>query len=165
MARCSRPRSGNDASIIGRFRNGAGTLTKVFVRINGETHYLWRAVDHEGEVLEVFATKRRAKTLQLQDLRLRWSHRRLFVMRVDRWLDQQSRKAPLEASGAIIASFTSYAESLFQYSYCIDSYNRITQTGHQIGNPSGESRLSGPMVCSSLVTVRRIAKCPPLFFI
>ena len=31
----------------------------MFVRINGETHYLWRAVDHEGEVLEVFATKRR----------------------------------------------------------------------------------------------------------
>ncbi len=30
-------------------------LDEVFVRINGETHYLWRAVDHEGEVLEVFA--------------------------------------------------------------------------------------------------------------
>jgi len=30
----------------------------VFERINGETHYLWRAVDHEGDVLEVFATKR-----------------------------------------------------------------------------------------------------------
>ena len=29
------------------------------MKINGETHYLWRAVDHEGEVLEVFATKRR----------------------------------------------------------------------------------------------------------
>ena len=29
-------------------------LDEVFVRINGETHYLWRAVDHEGEVLEVF---------------------------------------------------------------------------------------------------------------
>jgi putative transposase len=26
--------------------------------INGTTHYLWRAVDHEGEVLEVVATKR-----------------------------------------------------------------------------------------------------------
>ena len=26
-------------------------LDEVFVRINGETHYLWRAVDHEGEVL------------------------------------------------------------------------------------------------------------------
>jgi putative transposase len=35
----------------------------VFVRINGETHYLWRAVDHEGEVLEVFATKRRDRDL------------------------------------------------------------------------------------------------------
>ena len=34
-------------------------VDEVFVRINGETHYLWRAVDQEGEVLEVFATKRR----------------------------------------------------------------------------------------------------------
>ena len=32
-------------------------LDEVFVRINGETHYLWRAVDREGEVLEVLATK------------------------------------------------------------------------------------------------------------
>ena len=34
-------------------------LDEVFVRINGEIHYLWRAVDHEGAVLEAFATKRR----------------------------------------------------------------------------------------------------------
>lgn len=34
-------------------------MDEVFVWINGETHYLWRAIDHEGEVLEVFATKRR----------------------------------------------------------------------------------------------------------
>ena len=34
-------------------------LDEVFVRINDETHYLWRAVDHNGEVLEVVATKRR----------------------------------------------------------------------------------------------------------
>lgn len=27
-------------------------LDEVFVKINGELHYLWRAVDHEGEVLE-----------------------------------------------------------------------------------------------------------------
>jgi putative transposase len=31
----------------------------VFVRINGKAHHPWQAVDHEGEVLEVFATKRR----------------------------------------------------------------------------------------------------------
>ena len=34
-------------------------LDEVFVRINGELHYLWRAVDHEGEMLESFVTKRR----------------------------------------------------------------------------------------------------------
>ena len=32
-------------------------LDEVYVKINGEMHYLWRAVDHEGEVLESFATK------------------------------------------------------------------------------------------------------------
>ena len=41
-------------------------LDEVFVRINGETHYLWRAVDHEGEVLEVFATKRRDRKAALR---------------------------------------------------------------------------------------------------
>jgi len=34
-------------------------LEEVFVRINGETHDLWRAVDYEGEVLEAFVTKSR----------------------------------------------------------------------------------------------------------
>ena len=41
-------------------------LDEVFVRINGETYYLWRAVDHEGEVLEVFATKRRNRRAALK---------------------------------------------------------------------------------------------------
>ena len=44
-------------------------LDEVFVRINGETHYLWRAVDHEGEVLEVFATKRRDRRAALRFLK------------------------------------------------------------------------------------------------
>ena len=34
-------------------------LDEVFIRINCEMQYFWRAVDHEDEVLEVFATKRR----------------------------------------------------------------------------------------------------------
>mgnify|MGYP000020498709 CR=1 FL=1 len=41
-------------------------LDEVFVRINGETHYLWRAVDYEGEVLEVFASKRRDRKAALK---------------------------------------------------------------------------------------------------
>ena len=40
-------------------------LDEVFVKINGERHYLWRAVDHEGEVLESYVTKKREKK-QLQ---------------------------------------------------------------------------------------------------
>ncbi len=44
-------------------------LDEVFVRINGETYYLWRAVDHEGEVLEVFATKRRDRGAALKFLK------------------------------------------------------------------------------------------------
>ena len=44
-------------------------LDEVFVRINGETHFLWRAVDHEGEVLEVFVTKRRDRKAALKFLK------------------------------------------------------------------------------------------------
>ena len=44
-------------------------LDEVFVRINGETHYLWCAVDHEGEVLEVHATKRRDHRAALEFLK------------------------------------------------------------------------------------------------
>src|SRR5665648_28083 len=44
-------------------------LDEVFVRINGETHYLWRAVDHEGEVLEIFVTKRRDRGAALKFLK------------------------------------------------------------------------------------------------
>ena len=44
-------------------------LDEVFVKINGETHYLRRAVDHEGEVLESFVTKRRDRKAALKFLR------------------------------------------------------------------------------------------------
>ena len=36
-----------------------------YVKINGEMHYLWRAVDHEGEILESFVTKTRDKAAAL----------------------------------------------------------------------------------------------------
>ncbi|MBB3063777.1 IS6 family transposase [Limibacillus halophilus] len=44
-------------------------LDEVFVKINGEIYYLWRAVDHEGEVLESFVTKKRDKKAALKFLR------------------------------------------------------------------------------------------------
>ena len=44
-------------------------LDEMFVKINGETRYLWRAVDHEGEVLESFVTKTRDKKAALKFLK------------------------------------------------------------------------------------------------
>ena len=41
-------------------------LGEVYVKINGQMHYLWRAVDHEGEVLESFVTKERDKAAALK---------------------------------------------------------------------------------------------------
>jgi putative transposase len=46
----------------------AGHLDEVFVKINGELHYLWGAVDHEGEVLEAYVTKRRDRKAALRFL-------------------------------------------------------------------------------------------------
>jgi len=39
------------------FRHRRWHLDEVFVKINSVKHYFWRAVDHEGEVLEGFVTK------------------------------------------------------------------------------------------------------------
>jgi putative transposase len=36
------------------------------VKINGERHYLWRAVDDESEVLESYVTKKRDKKAALK---------------------------------------------------------------------------------------------------
>jgi len=44
-------------------------LDEMFVKVNGETLYLWRAVDHEGEVLDAVVTKTRARKAALKLLR------------------------------------------------------------------------------------------------
>ncbi len=41
-------------------------LDEVFVKVNGKRHYLWRAVDHEGEMLEAVVSKRRNKAAALK---------------------------------------------------------------------------------------------------
>ena len=44
-------------------------LDEMFVKVSGEKHYLLRAVDHEGAVLESFATKTRKKAAALNFLK------------------------------------------------------------------------------------------------
>ena len=51
------------------YSNWQWHLDEVFVKIDGETHYLWRAVDHEGEILETYVTMRRDRKAALKFLR------------------------------------------------------------------------------------------------
>jgi putative transposase len=37
-------------------------LDEVFITIDGQTHYLWRAVDQDGEILDILVQRRRNKT-------------------------------------------------------------------------------------------------------
>ncbi len=43
------------------FRHWRWHLDEMYVRLNGEMVYLWRAVDYEGEILESYITKARDK--------------------------------------------------------------------------------------------------------
>jgi putative transposase len=73
-------------------------LDEIFVKINGERHYLWRAVDHEGEVLESFVTKARDKKAALKFLRKTLkTHGRAGVFVTD---DLRSYGAALKEIGA-----------------------------------------------------------------
>jgi putative transposase len=62
LARCLPQRSARKGS-------ARWHLDEAFVNISGETHYLWRVVDHEGEVLESFVTKPRDRKAAFKFLR------------------------------------------------------------------------------------------------
>jgi putative transposase len=47
------------------FRHWRWHLDEMYVKLNGEMVYLWRAVDHEGEILESYITKKRDKSAAL----------------------------------------------------------------------------------------------------
>ena len=59
----------NRISRMRAYSNWQWHLDEVFVKINGEQHYLWRAVNHEGEVLNCFVSKRRDRNAGLKFLR------------------------------------------------------------------------------------------------
>ena len=54
------------SSALRQHRQWRWHLDEVYVKINGEMRYLWRAVDHEGEELESFVTKTRDKAAALK---------------------------------------------------------------------------------------------------
>ena len=48
------------------FRHWKWHLDEMYVRVNGQMVYLWRAVDHEGEVLESCVTRTHDKAAALR---------------------------------------------------------------------------------------------------
>jgi uncharacterized SAM-binding protein YcdF (DUF218 family) len=85
-------------------------LDEAFVRINGQTHYLWRVVDHEGEVLEVFATKSRDRKAALRFLKRVMKRYGRLLMGAE--LARRFPQARLVyASGAPAAADPDYRES------------------------------------------------------
>ena len=46
------------------FRQWRWHIDEMYVKLNGEMVYLWRAVDQEGEILESYITKTRDKELR-----------------------------------------------------------------------------------------------------
>src|SRR6202041_2231675 len=59
----------NRVARLRRFPQSRWHLDEVFVKINGKLCYLWRAVDHEGEVLETVVTAKRDKAAALKFLK------------------------------------------------------------------------------------------------
>lgn len=51
------------------FRHWRWHVDEMYVKLNGEMVYLWCAVDHEGEVLESYVTKKRDKAAALAFLK------------------------------------------------------------------------------------------------
>ncbi len=52
------------------FRHWRWHLDEMYVKLNGEMVYLWRAVDHEGEILESYVTRTRDKDAALEFMKM-----------------------------------------------------------------------------------------------
>jgi transposase-like protein len=61
--------TGSGQCSLPKFGASGGAGYEAFVKINGERHYLRRAVDHEGEILESYVTTKRDKSEALTFLR------------------------------------------------------------------------------------------------
>ena len=77
--------SGKRVDAMRAHRHWRWHLDEVYVKINGVTHYLWRAADHEGGVLESVVTKTRDCKASLKFLKkLMKRHGRPQVIVTDR---------------------------------------------------------------------------------
>ena len=134
-------------------------LDEVFVKINGKLRYLWRAVDHEGEVLETVVTAKRDKAAALKLLkrimpREIWPtaerrHRRALLLSRS---DERDRQTPtvtrLAVNGLTIGRRirTSHfddeneAMQLFRSAKTLQKFSSISRAGQQSFRPGASPR-------------------------
>ncbi len=83
-----------------RHSNWRWHLDEVFVKVSGERRYLWRAVDHEGTVLDAVVTKKRDRKAALKLLKtLMKRYGRPAVIVTDRLKSYSSALRGLRFSG------------------------------------------------------------------
>ncbi len=69
-------------------------VDEIFVKVNGKRHYLWRAVDRDGQVQEAVVTKRRNKAAALKLLKkLMKRHGKAENVVTDRFASGRSQEA------------------------------------------------------------------------
>ena len=98
--------------------SGTWHLDDVFVRISGKRTYLWRAVDNEGEVLEVLAQSRRNKRAALKLMR------------------KQLKKQGCNPDAIVTDKLCSYSAALRELGLelrQLAGFNHMNVTSHRIG--------------------------------
>ena len=87
-------------------------LDEVFLKINGRLHYLWRAVDQDGDVLDILVQSRRDKKAAKKFFRkllkgLRYVPRVIITDKLRSYSTAQCRTPPTEVSEQSGREFTS----------------------------------------------------------
>ena len=105
-------------------------LDEVYLKINGEMHYLWRAVDQDGEVLESYVTKAREKKEVGRSANNRVENSHLPFRRRERALLRFRQMKGLQKFAAIHAN----------------GHNHFTPERHLIDRQTYEARRSAALV-------------------
>ncbi len=75
-------------------------VDEFFVKVNGKRHYLWRALDHEGEVLDAVVTQCRNKAAALKFLKKLMKRRgKAENVVTDRFASYRAARRELGATG------------------------------------------------------------------
>ncbi len=78
------------------FRHWRWHLDEMYVKLDGEMVYLWRAVDHEGEILESYVTKTRDKDAALTFIKKALKrHGSPETITTDRWANNRVENSHL----------------------------------------------------------------------